>query len=90
MEEKEKELVDSVKVISKMASKKSISQLQKEIKDIEEKKKEEAKRRELETKLKRLKTPSKPKRITARERIRMGLGKRVSGALDRATGLTFG
>ncbi len=66
-------------------SRKSISQLQKEIKDIEKRKKkevEEAKRRELEEKLKRLK--AKPK-IGPRARVRHGLGKGVSGALDRAS-----
>ena len=90
MERKEKgDLGVLAEVISKMVSKKSISQLQKEIKDIEQKRREEDQRTKLQEKLKRLKTPSKPKRITARGRIRMGLGKRVSGALDRASGLTF-
>ncbi len=73
-----------------MASKlKSISQLEKEIKDIEKKKKEEveeAKRKELEERLKRLK--AKPK-ISPREKIRRGLGKRAS-ALDRASKAFWG
>ncbi len=69
---------------------KSISQLKKEIEDFEKRKREREERKKLEEKLKRLKTPSRPKTIGARERIRMGLGKRVSGALDRASGLTFG
>ena len=71
-----------------MASK-SISRLEKEIKDIEKKKKEEMKRKELEEKLRRLKTPSKNK-ISPREKIRQRLGKKVSGALDMASGAFFG
>ena len=72
-----------------MVSRKSISLLQKEIKGIEKRKKEDSKRKELEERLERLKAPSRPKRIGARERVRMGFGKRVSGALDRASGLRF-
>ena len=72
---------------------KSISQLEKEIKDLEKKKKEEMKRKELEEKLRRLKTPSKTKtmaRTGPKERIRRGLGRGVSGALDRASSAFFG
>ncbi len=68
---------------------KSISELEKEIKDVEKKKKEEAeevKRKELEEKLKRLK--AKPK-ISPRAKIRRGLGKGAS-ALDRASKAFWG
>ncbi len=66
---------------------KSISQLQKEIKEIEEKKRDQIKRKELEEKLKRLKHPSKRK-IGVRERIRMGFGERISRSLDQTTGIS--
>ena len=84
-----------------VSKEKSISQLKKEIKDIENKIKKEIKdienkikkekeRRVLEEKLKSLKANSKPKKQGIRERIRKGIGKRTSGALDRASKLTFG
>ncbi len=69
-----------------MGKLKSISQLQKEIKDIEKKKAEERKRRELEEKLGRLK--AKPK-TDIRFKIRRRLGGRISGALDKVTGQFF-
>jgi len=72
-----------------MGSKKSISSLQEEIKKIEKKKKDEEQRKKLEERLKRLKAPSKPKRIGSQERVRRGLGKGVSGALDRASSFFF-
>ncbi len=68
---------------------KSITELEKEIKEIEKKKKkeiEEAKRKELEEKLKRLK--AKPK-VSQQEKIRRRLGKGAS-ALDRASKTFWG
>ncbi len=66
---------------------KSISQLQKEIKDFEKKKRDQIKRRELEEKLKRLKNPPKPKRKIKINPILRSVGERMSRSLDRATGI---
>lgn len=72
---------------------KSISQLQKEIKEFEKKKRDQIKRKELESKLKKLKHPSKfnskfKRKISVRERIRMGFGERISRGLDTTTGIS--
>jgi len=72
-----------------MASK-SISQLEQEIKNIEKKKKEEKKKRELEEKLKRLKAiPKLSPAEKIQRKIRKGLGKGISGALDRGSDFFF-
>ena len=69
---------------------KSISQLQKEIKDIEKKKKEDKKKKELEAKLKRLKAPYKlSPGEKIQQKIRKGLGKGITGALDRGSDFFF-